>query len=342
MFFLPKRKARFDPARRPTRPIVILVTKNHQDELQRYLIGLTSGDWFREGGEIYIWDLHSLDRTKAVAEKYTALYPNQIHWTSDSPELPYALWVGRFRDEPMVEVVNLPGMDARNGYLPPGWWKCWFERLRRKVRSERRKPDPERIVDIVERERVRVYELVREHFLEPLAHVEMLHAHAEASASDLSQLDRLREIYNKSAARMRTAALLLDPGVWRGGSLYHSVLSYCDGVTERTHLPCEVVERGAERRLPEHIGISLMRIVGEWFALVASSGGTQRVDVDIRWVRRGVVLRLKAHGGAWEERRSAERLAIAHRASMVEGAVRWSTDSVAVWVPCPVEEAESS
>ncbi|HZG84735.1 hypothetical protein [Paenibacillus sp.] len=331
MSLLPIRTMRFMSVRIPTRPVVVLVTRNHQDELQRYLSKLTAHAWFQEGGIIHIWDQYSMDRTKAVADLYMEKHPDRITWTPQVPDVRPERWFARLSNEPMVEIVNLAAMDRVGGYLPPQWWTSWFDWLRRPIRSEGRKPDPKRLVEALEWERSRIYDVIREQFLEPLSHAEMVHAHHEAAGGGEDRLDRIRDIYRKSAARLRSSALLFDPEVWRGDGLYSNLLPFCDGFTERTNIPCEVTEFGAERPLPRYLGITLMRIVAECFQWIAPTGGTQQVSVRVRWRLRGVAVRIKTVGVVWEHgNMSEEKTAMEQRASIVGGAIRWSKNGVTI------------
>jgi len=338
MSFFPSRTMRFMSVRLPARPVVVLITRNHQEELHRYLSKLTAHDWFRDGGVIHIWDQYSMDRTKAVADLYMGKYPDQITWTPQVPDIRPERWFARLWKEPMVEIVNMAAMDQAGGYLPAEWWKSWFDWLRRSVRSEGRKPDPKRLVEVLEWERARIYDIVREQFLEPLAHAEMVHTHHETAGAAEDRLKRIRDIYRKSAARLRASALLFDPELWRGNGLYSNLLPFCDGFTERTNIPCELTEFGAERPLPRYLGISLMRIVAECFQWIAPSGGTQQVSVRIRWRRRGVSLRIVTVGIVWEHgKMTEEKTAMEQRASIVGGALRWSKNGVTMSFPDGVE-----
>jgi len=332
-YWIPTRNTRFTSARVPTRPVVVIVTRNHQDELQRYLSKLTNEAWFREGGVIHVLDLRSLDRTKAVADAYIARYPGQITWTSKSVELSPERWFARLLDASMIEIVNLPAMDRARGYLAPSWWSSWAARLRRPIRSDGRKPDAERIVEGVERERARVYECIRDMFLEPLAHVEMVHAHAEADNPE-RLLERMRDIYRKSSVRLRAAALLFDPQLWKGESLYTNAAALCGGFTDRTHIPCDVAELGEERPLPRYVGISVMRMLAETLLWLADVGGTAQVRVRIRWRRSRVDVVLRVDGARIDAARPFPGMeSIELRAAMIGGSVRWRKDGAAFAVP---------
>jgi hypothetical protein len=316
---------------------IVILTQNNEEELQRLLKHLSTAPLFKtDGAKVIIIDHYSFDKTFHIALEFQRLYPDKIIPMQKSPEKTGFEQLSPFLSNQHIEVIHLAEINKNDTYLPPSKWSQWTEKTMNQLHKTNSTPiDPKALIERLQQDQQMVYNELRQKLLEPLSNIHMQLEHASSPEAEEVQ------IINQMIRKLKQFINHFDPDLYTGTKLTPCITSLMDEFTNRTQINCLLKESGTMQPLDYYIGISIIKILQEFFAITEQQGQAAEVKIRVRWYKKRLVIQTQADGNEYrKENLNVEKLRfIEERILILGGTFKLNSEKLAITLSLPIAKS---
>jgi len=295
MRFFKKRKQRYKGLKKLPFGVVIILTKNNQEELGPLLKHIVDHPLFeQERRQVIIIDQYSYDNTIEIAKDFVSKYPNKIHLTHKVPRKSVFTLMKPYLSDPLIEIIQLDKLYDDTDYIPPKEIPNWVEKVKGTLpRNKQERINAKQLIERMELDRANVYTSLRTNVLDSLTHIEMQLKEINQTNLTNSEIEDAIKLLEKTFTRFRAILSQFDPDLFKGKNLYANLSGYLMDFTERTQINCLITQTGIEKEIEPYIGISLMRMIHDILGFLKKYHMVTEVDIRIKWGIKNITIRIK-------------------------------------------------